>query len=108
MSVSDRYADAIEMDTPPYDDPLLMTDALREEIGKEAWPMLPQNPLFGENLYTNPYTSEVELGMRVAARNRRDREAGAEVAWEIWRRRECAGERRRRAGRRAIFVESLR
>lgn len=82
ISVSDRYDDAIEMDAPPCDDPLLMIDALREEIGKEAWPMLPQNSRFGENLYTNPYMSEVELGV------------GVEVAWEIWRRRECAGERR--------------
>lgn len=80
MSVSDRYDEDIEINRPPYAKPLLVIDALRKEIGEESWPTHPQNPLWGEELYTNPYMTDVELGMRVAARKRRDREASVEVA----------------------------
>ena len=82
MSVSDRYDEDIDFDRPPYANPLFIIDALREEIGEEAWPTHPQNPLWGTELYTSPYMTDVELGMRVAARQRRDQETGVEVAAE--------------------------
>jgi len=82
MSVSDRYDEDIDFDRPPYANPLFIIDALREEIGEEAWPTHPQNPLWGTELYTSPYITAVELGMRVAARTRRDQETGVEVAAE--------------------------
>ena len=94
MSWLDQYIDDIRNNAPPYDSPLEVLDAIRMEIGEDAWPTHRYNPLVGA--VDSPDITAVEYSVREAARNRRDRD------W-LQRRQEWEAQEARRASTNAMI-----